>query len=249
MFNIYFMADFMELTSWMETFRNKLVTLFDSRLLFLGLQGSYARGEQTPKSDIDVVVILDKVNFIDLKAYRHMLDTMERRELICGFLAGEEELRNWEKSDLLQLILDTRSIVGSLDYLFQSFSHEDVRRAVLSGACNIYHACSHNFLHARSRDMIVGLYKSARFTVRMKHFMETGDYIASMAILVKAVSGYDRCILETVVSGNNIVDEDAFENSCCQLLEWAIRVILDMGEKEKIIQCTQTNFIMRSKLG
>lgn len=224
------MADCIDLASWMDIFRNKLTMLFDSRLLFLGLQGSYARGEQTPESDIDMVVILDKISFSDLKAYRNMLDTMERRELICGFVAGDEELRNWEKADLLQLILDTRPIVGSLDYLFQFISPEDVRRAVLSGACNIYHACSHNFLHARSRNMIVGLYKLARFTVRLKHFMKTGDYIASMRVLAKAVSGYDRCILETAVSVNDIVDEDAFETACGQLLEWAAGIIQNMGK-------------------
>ena len=44
-------------------------------LLFVGLQGSYARGEATEASDIDVVVVLDELYFADLLKYRDMLDT------------------------------------------------------------------------------------------------------------------------------------------------------------------------------
>ena len=54
-----------DIQTWLEQFRKKLTALFGDRLLFLGLQGSYGRGEQTAASDIDVVVILDKVGFED----------------------------------------------------------------------------------------------------------------------------------------------------------------------------------------
>ena len=105
------MSQDFDINVWLECFRVKLVSLFGRRLRFFGLQGSYGRGEQTAGSDIDVVVVIDGMSRRDIFAYRNMLDTMDRCSMICGFVAGSEELRGWEKSDLLQLFLDTQPIV------------------------------------------------------------------------------------------------------------------------------------------
>ena len=105
------MSQDFDINVWLECFRVKLVSLFGRRLRFFGLQGSYGRGEQTAGSDIDVVVVIDGMSRRDIFAYRTMLDTMDRSSMICGFVAGSEELRGWEKSDLLQLFLDTQPIV------------------------------------------------------------------------------------------------------------------------------------------
>lgn len=48
--------------SWMEQLAEELKNEFGSRLWFLGLQGSFGRGEGTAESDIDAVVILDRWN-------------------------------------------------------------------------------------------------------------------------------------------------------------------------------------------
>ena len=47
-----------DMTAWMQEFLQKLNEAFANRLWFVGLQGSYGRGEATDTSDIDVVVIL-----------------------------------------------------------------------------------------------------------------------------------------------------------------------------------------------
>ena len=104
-----------------------------------------------------------------------MLDSFDEHDMICGFVSGERELINWEKSEILQLVLDTKPIIGTLEQLQYQFSDDDIRRSVLTGACNLYHTCSHNFLHAKDINTLVGLYKAARFTVRMKHFLDTHE--------------------------------------------------------------------------
>lgn len=65
---------------------------FGNRVWFVGLQGSYGRGEACDTSDIDVVVILDELSASDIGVYNAMLDTLPERELICGFLSGKNEL-------------------------------------------------------------------------------------------------------------------------------------------------------------
>ena len=93
------------ITIWLDNFINTLENTFGNRIWFVGLQGSYARGEATETSDIDTVVILDTLTTEDITAYNAMLDTLPHRELICGFISGKSEILNWEPSDLFQFFL------------------------------------------------------------------------------------------------------------------------------------------------
>ena len=52
------MTKMMDITAWMQNFLQKLNKTFAKRVWFVGLQGSFARGEATETSDIDAVVIL-----------------------------------------------------------------------------------------------------------------------------------------------------------------------------------------------
>ena len=109
------MIRLIDLSAWMKTYLQTLDETFGNRVWFVGLQGSYGRGEATETSDIDVVVILDELCAIDIQTYHEMLDTLSYRDLICGFLSGKEEIMNWETSDLFQFCYDTKPIRGSLD--------------------------------------------------------------------------------------------------------------------------------------
>lgn len=210
---------------WLEEFRKKLVELFGGRLRFFGIQGSYGRGESSADSDIDVVVIVDDMTHYDLLAYRNMIDAMKFSSKICGFVSGTAELLAWEKPDLLQLVLDTQPIIGSLDSFGISFTKEDVRSAVRAGACNLYHACSHNLLHARSMEALAGLFKAARFTVRMKHYYITGNYVAMFSKLADVVSVEDRQILTLAKSITDGCGCDVFDGYSMILLDWASDII------------------------
>ena len=106
-----------DITTWMDGFLKALHKDFGNRVWFVGLQGSYGRGEATKTSDIDVVVILDELSASDIESYNAMLDTLPQRDLICGFLSGKNEILNWEPSDLFQFYYDTTPIQGSLDEL------------------------------------------------------------------------------------------------------------------------------------
>ena len=74
-----------DITAWMHNFLQTLNETFANRVWFVGLQGSYSRGEATETSDIDVVVILDELSASDIQKYNTMLGTLSHRELICGF--------------------------------------------------------------------------------------------------------------------------------------------------------------------
>ncbi len=191
------------ITPWMNDFLNILNKTFSDRVWFVGLQGSYARGEATETSDIDIVVILDELSYADIQTYNAMLDALPHRELICGFLSGKKEISNWEPSDLFQFYYDTKPIKGSLDELLSVIDDKAVSRAVRTGACNIYHGCVHNMLYEKSEEILRGLYKSASFVLQAVCFKETGKYISRQTDLLDAVSSDERIIVETFLKLKN----------------------------------------------
>ena len=191
------------ITAWMENFLQTLNETFTERVWFVGLQGSYGRGEATETSDIDIVVILDELSATDIQTYKNMLDTMSHRELICGFLSGKKEIMNWEPSDLFQFCHDTTPITGSLDNVLAVVDESAVNRAIKIGACNIYHGCVHNMLHEKSEDILRGLYKSASFVVQAIAFKQTGNYISRLKELLQVVSANERVIVETFLNLKN----------------------------------------------
>ena len=223
------MKQFSNMEFWIDDFKEKLLQSFGDRIICFGLQGSYGRGEQTSTSDIDVVVILDRVSFSDLQTYRKVLDTNGCREMLCGFVAGKEELLAWEKYDLLQLYLETKSYVGSLDFLKDTFTGENIRQAVRVGVCNIYHVASHNFLHARNMVVLKDVYKSARFVIRMKNFYETGSYVSSMRELFNIAGNTDKKILEECNGFSTEYSEEVFNEKSQDIIEWASNLIKRMG--------------------
>ena len=219
-----------DITAWMDGFLKALHDTFGNRVWFVGLQGSYGRGEATETSDIDVVVILDELSASDIGEYHAMLDTLPHRELICGFLSGKDELLGWEPSDLFQFYYDTTPIKGSLDELLTVIDDAAVGRAIKIGACNIYHGCVHNMLHEKSEDILRGLYKSASFVVQAIAFKQTGTYITHQKELLRVVSPDERVILEAFLHLKNGGAMDFYLMSE-RLFDWSRKWIAEGDER------------------
>ncbi len=187
-----------DIIAWMNIFLQNVNKTFKNRIFFVGLQGSYGRGEATETSDIDVVVILDELSASDIQTYNAMLDSLPEREQICGFLSGKNELLNWEPSDLFQFYYDTTPIQGSLDELLTVIDETAVSRAIKIGACNIYHGCVHNMLHEKSEDILKGLYKAASFVVQAIVFKQRGKYIKHQKELLSVAFPDEKVIVDTL---------------------------------------------------
>ena len=190
----------LDITVWMKNFLRTLDETFGSRVWFVGLQGSYGRGEAMVTSDIDIVVILDELSAMDIRTYNAMLDTLPNREMICGFLSGKDDIMNWEPSDLFQFYYDTTPMKGSLDELLAVIDDSSVNRAIKIGACNIFHGCVHNMLYEKSEDILRGLYKSASFIVQAIAFKQTGNYIRHQKELLQVVSADERVIVSNFLN-------------------------------------------------
>ena len=209
-----------DINAWMNDFLQKLNEVFANRIWFVGLQGSYGRGEATETSDIDVVVILDELSVSDIHTYHVMLDTLPHRELICGFLSGKDEILNWEPSDLFQFYHDTTPIKGSLDELLTLIDNVAIDRAIKMGAGNIYHGCVHNMLHEKSEEILKGLYKTASFVVQAIVFKQTRNYIKYQSQLLQVSSAEEQLITENFLKYKNGEAID-FNEASRMLFEWS----------------------------
>ncbi|MBR2964845.1 MAG: nucleotidyltransferase domain-containing protein [Lentisphaeria bacterium] len=214
-----------DLESWLERFAQSLRKTFGERVWFAGLQGSYARGEATDSSDIDLVVILDALTAEDIASYGAMLDSLDHRELVCGFLSGKEELLHWEPSELFQFCRDTKPIIGSLDDVLALVKPGDIDRAILTGACGVYHACVHNMLYEKDEGILRNLYKTATFSIRATTYRRTGIYCSRLDELLQHASAADKEIVQTCLAMKSGVPVD-FSSASRQLFAWAkVRIV------------------------
>lgn len=209
-----------DISVWINQFLQTINEIFGNRVWFVGLQGSYSRGEAKETSDIDIVVILDELSVADIQTYNTMLDSLPHRELICGFLSGKEDILNWEPSDLFQFYHDTTPIKGNLDELLALIDNNAVDRAIKIGVCNIFHSCIHNMLYEKSEEILKGLYKSASFVVHAICFKQTGKYVSRQKDLLSIVSSDERVIIDTFLSLRNGETVD-FDEMSEVLFIWA----------------------------
>lgn len=207
---------------WLENFTEKINNSFPERIVFIGIQGSYARGEASENSDIDVVVIFDTLSYPDIKRYDEVISTMPMREKICGFISGKQEIEKWDKSDLFQFYYDTIPIYGDLGFLKEFITIEHVFRAVKIGACNIYHMCVHNAVHEKSCKILKSLLKSSFFVIQAKYYLEHNNYISQRKILIENVSLEDKEIL-LLLSQSKYVNNFDFASE--KLINWASNLI------------------------
>lgn len=165
------------LENWTAGYAARLHEIFPGRVLFIGLQGSRARGEAGPDSDIDMVVVLDRVELADLEAYRRMIATLPDTEKCCGFFCGRKELAGWPPFDALALALDTRPLYGELEGLLPPCRAETVREALRVSAANLYHALCHGWLYEGDPAHVLDArLKEAFFAVRLAQLAKTGVY-------------------------------------------------------------------------
>lgn len=217
--------------AWMRQLTYRLHDAFGPRLRFVGLQGSRARGEAGPESDIDAVVILDAVSLADLRAYRALLAGMPEREKVCGFFGGQAELARWDRGNLFQFIHDTIPFYGDLSALTPPLGREEARRAALKGACDIYHGCTHGLLFDRDTAALRALYKMAAFALRAVYFCRTGEYIFRTDDLRERLTPPEARLLDGITAARALTgDGAAYEELCDRLRRWAADTICDMGD-------------------
>ena len=142
---------------------------FEARLLYVGLQGSYLRGEATESSDIDIMVIIDDLSMADLDSYRAIIESMEHFDKSCGFICSKSDLANWNPLEMCTLLNGTKDYCGVLREFVPVHTEEDIRNFVKMSLNNLYHEICHRYIHASRDDnasCLPGTYKGVYFILQ-----------------------------------------------------------------------------------
>ena len=210
----------------LDSYLNALIlscrAAFGERLLYVGLQGSYLRGEAHENSDIDVMVILDRFSVQDMDQYREILKRIGFFERSCGFICGRDELLCWNPLEVCQLRHTTKDLLGVLTDYLPSATQEDEVNYVKLSLGNLYHELCHRYIH-RDKERNVAAFrstcKSVFFLMQNLHYLENGHFILTKKELKATASEEDRRVLELA----ELPDGFDFDQAFSVLLAWCQR--------------------------
>ena len=207
----------------LDSYLNALIlscrAAFGERLLYVGLQGSYLRGEALENSDIDVMVILDRFSVQDMDRYREILKKIGFYERSCGFICGRDELLRWNPLEVCQLRHTTKDLLGVLTDFLPSATWEDEVNYVKLSLGNLYHELCHRYVHAdreKNAAKFRGTSKYLLFLIQNLHYLESGRFVLTKMELKEAVSEEDRRVLEL----KELPDGFDFDQAFSALFAW-----------------------------
>lgn len=234
-----------DMENYVETLIASLQREFGRRLLYVGLQGSWMRGEASEGSDIDIMAVLDELSPADMDAYRRVVKSLDYADRSCGFLCGRKDLADWNRCEICHLVHTTKDCLGRLSELVPEYGKEDVVEYVRIMTGNLYHALCHSRVHgwrpgeeseetlkeggeraeAAWEKMLKEAFKQAFFILQNKQYVESGIFAVSRAALLGLLFGMDEEVLKQAMEGRAPAAE-----------EWAFKEREDgSGSREQAI--------------
>ena len=176
-----------------------LKEVFGERLVYIGLQGSYLRREQTKNSDIDIMAVIDNLSAEDLKTYQKALVLVGNFDKSCGFICSKTDLEHWNPLEICHLLNTTKDYYGELEKLVPAYSMEDERNYVKLSLNNLYHEICHRYIHADREYNISNLpitCKSVFFIMQHLYYLNSGNFVPTKRELLECVQDEDKTVLE-----------------------------------------------------
>ena len=201
---------------------DRLKVSFGERLIYVGLQGSYLRNEETVDSDIDIMAVIDDLSVADLKTYQDALVLAGNFDKSCGFICGKADLEHWNPLEICHLLNTTKDYYGELKELVPAYTAEDEKNYIKLSLNNLYHEICHRFIHADRETNISKLpmtCKTVFFIMQHLYFIRSGKFVSTKRELLECVQGEDKEVLELSVSLQNDADYD-FEKAFSTVFAW-----------------------------
>jgi predicted nucleotidyltransferase len=190
---------------------------FGNHLVYVGLQGSYLRGEATEQSDIDIMVVIENLSVSDLNAYRCIIQSMEHAEKSCGFICSRTDLANWNPMEIFHVLNSTRDYFGTLEELIPAYTNQDIRNYIKISVNNLYHDLCHRYIHADVDKSVASLpfcYKCVFFILQDLYFLKSSRFVSTKAELLPLLEGKDYAVMQRsmdMIQGLSFNFEDSFE--------------------------------------
>jgi len=198
---------------WLKELVDRLREAFGTRLVAVMHHGSWARGEPSSESDIDVRAILDQVDEPDLDTLRDVIRSMpEADRLASGILTSPEELRAWPRHELVQWMDGTETIYGSTEGLAARPAPENLLEDVRIKVSDIVHAARHYLLFPHDPRVVVHRlhyrFKECFFGMQSWMLLTEGKYYGTKDDLLKVLTDPDdREVIRIARDWHNLHDD------------------------------------------
>lgn len=201
---------------------------FGERLMYIGLQGSYLRNEETENSDIDIMAVIDNLSIEDLKTYQKALVSVGNFDKSCGFICGKADLEHWNPLEICHLLNTTKDYYGELKNLVPAYNVEDERNYVKLSLNNLYHEICHRYIHDDREYNVIKLpitCKSVFFIMQPLYYLSSGNFIPTKRELLECVQDEDKLVLKLSISLQDHTDYD-FDRAFLVLFHWCRNALL-----------------------
>lgn len=206
-----------DIDEYVQRLTDECVRAFGARLSYIGLQGSYCRGEAHERSDIDIMVVIDGLAVADLDEYRVIVERVGHFELSCGFICGKAELARWNPLEICNLLHTTKDIYGALKPLLPDYTRADAVNYLKLSVGNVYHMLCHGYVHANVQKDVTRLTDQAKgllFIIQNLHYLESGEFVATKRELILRAVKTDADVLK--LSDGKVDFDTAFK----MLFDW-----------------------------
>lgn len=221
---------------YLKNLTAELKIAFGGRLLYVGLQGSYLRGEANENSDIDIMAVIDNLTAEDLKAYKKAVMAVGDYDKSCGFICGREELKNWNVLEICHLLHTTKDYIGSLKELVPSYAKADVVNYIKMSVGNLYHELCHRYVHADRESNVLCFPQTCKgvfFILQNLQYLKSGTFYPTKKELLEHLDNeMDKAVLSLCIelnSGENINYD--FDQVFSLLFYWCQSTLVDLRLK------------------
>lgn len=190
------MVDGRVVDQWLAQFVGRLRNIFGDRLVFVGHSGSWARGEGEPTSDIDSVVVLDRIDSKDLTEYRHIIAGMpDAKRLASGRLVSTSEIRTLPRFELMEFFYGCKRLHGTLKGIIEKPTSIDLLEHVrIQGSQNLFDA-RHYLVYPHDLSKVVHRlyhnFKSCFYILQSWTLLHDGRFLARKDELLGVLSDTD----------------------------------------------------------
>ena len=191
---------------YMEKLVEALLAAFGDDLLYVGLQGSYLRGEATEDSDIDAMVILETADLPALVQYREVIESLGDSDKACGFLCDRKDMAHWNTLEIPHLLHATKDYYGRLADFVPPCTVEDLRQFVRLSLGNLLHELTHRFIHRpaeRSYAALADMHRPVFFILQNLLYLQNGIYPETRAALPDLLMGENKSVWEMLCREKN----------------------------------------------
>lgn len=227
-----------DVESWMKEAVSRLQKRFGSRLLFVGLQGSYRRGEAREDSDIDILTLFDTLDVADLAAYREVLRSLPEGEKACGFTCGREELLAWPPFELFQFAQDTDAWYGELAMFLPSVTRQDTIAGARAAVSGLHHYTAYLYVSGDKEtraDDLKGVYKGFFFAMQIVQYLRNGLYARTKSELLTMLSGDEAELLHCSIDSTYYNERrlQAPDTLFQSMISWTGSVLRELARAER----------------